>query len=223
MFQLTNAVKSGNLKEVVYLLDNKTLDIEIDPTNCLLYAAEREYLPILKTLISHGANVSSYGALLLRQPIINGYLDIVQELLKHGACVTRKMLNMAADRGQLKIVKELLKYGVQPGIHTLKASLTKDHKDIVKELIFHGMQTEIIENLCFSRWNKYQGDKDILYTWWIYLPPWSIKTHKFYPTKFKSEVNIWLLVSRRLGTNILSKDMKFYIIKVLALLWLQNE
>ena len=49
-----------------------------------------------------------------------------------------------------------------------------------------------------------------------YLPTWRKNTHFHYPWKFKKGVKTWLMICKRMGKSKISKDICFYIVKILA-------
>lgn len=55
-----------------------------------------------------------------------------------------------------------------------------------------------------------------------YLPTWRKNTHFHYSWEFKREVKTWLMICKRIGKTKMSKDICFYIIKILAKMYITD-
>lgn len=152
---LIMAAQLGHVDIVRYLLDqgadfNKKLNNEEFGATPLDQAIVFGHLEILKMLLDSGAALNSNS---LYSAAENGYLPIVQELVKRGVKLDDEgdiALVAAAENGHFDVVKWLLVNGVtlKPMVNASRAPLLlavkNGHEDIVAELLDRGAQIDIV-------------------------------------------------------------------------------
>ena len=80
----------------------------------LIYASRNGYLPVVKYLTEHGADITALLNEALRWASLNGHLEIVKYLVEHGADITARSnqaVRWASENGHLSVMKYLLENG----------------------------------------------------------------------------------------------------------------
>jgi len=127
-------------------------------STALMFAAERGFLDILKTLAAAGANVNHqnrYGFTALHAAVSNNHPEIAKFLLEHGAEVDavdqqgQTALYFAAERGHLELARMLVAKGADVNRKAKKnwpplyAATTSNSLEVAKFLIENGAQVNI--------------------------------------------------------------------------------
>ena len=127
-------------------------------STALMFAAERGFVEIVKTLLAQGANLNhqnKYGFAALHAAASNNHAEVVKLLLEKGAQVDPRdelgqtPLYFAAERGYLEVVRLLVARGAdvhQPskkGWPPLYAATSGNFPEVVKFLIEHGAKVNV--------------------------------------------------------------------------------
>jgi serine/threonine-protein phosphatase 6 regulatory ankyrin repeat subunit B len=147
----------NNCRKAIRLLLEYGEDVNQNDKNGATYlmkASLNERVPIVKTLLKNGANVSLKGAkwndTALHFGCIGGSLEVVDLLIKHGAKIdTRNKrgvtpLMYASAKGHVKIVERLLGKGadvnvkLNNGVTALKIAQKRKHHEVEEILKRHG-------------------------------------------------------------------------------------
>ena len=127
-------------------------------STALMFAAERGFLDILKTLAASGASVNhknKYGFTALHAAVSGNHPEVVRFLVEHGAEVDavdhqgQTPLYFAAERGHLELTRFLVEKGADVNRKAKKnwpplyAATTSNSLEVAKFLIEHGAQVNI--------------------------------------------------------------------------------
>ncbi len=140
-------------EEYVVFLETLGMKPE-DPTIDMDWAIEKGYLPVIRYLVEHGADIHTPGNRALRTAAENGHLLIVQYLVERGAVVNGAVyqyspLIYGAQYGHLPIVKYLVEHGADAHANdsaALRYSAQNGHLPVVQYLIEHGVDIHVRED-----------------------------------------------------------------------------
>ncbi|XP_062575328.1 ankyrin repeat domain-containing protein 50-like [Saccostrea cucullata] len=155
---LHSAATSGHLAIVEYLVEHGA-DVNLlssSKENPLYFAAMKGHLHIIRYLLDHGADIcGSIDTSSLCVASGEGYLEVVEELIKRGADVNlcdrneQSPLCYASKSGHLKTVKFLLQNDadINVGASCLSSACKGGHLDVV-EFLINKVNVNQVSDIC---------------------------------------------------------------------------
>lgn len=164
---LHHAAFSGSLETVNCLLKQKNICVDAvnyDNETPLWVSASYGQLPVMKTLLNHGARwnkVDKHGNSLLHTAT---EVEVVNYLLKNfkGAINTQNNsgttpLHTAVEEQRLLVLLRLLQHGADPTIKDYFDSSPLDTGQLTAEETLHTPANQIVRILVGAEWNKYSN------------------------------------------------------------------
>ena len=137
------AVQKCNLPYIEYLV---SLGIKDNINRALCYSIYHNKIELVEFLISNGANINTNNNYPLRTSARNGYLELVDILLRHKCKLDIAALHWSAKNGYFNIVKLLAENGIDIRANkegALIVSASGGHLNIVKYLVGLGCNINV--------------------------------------------------------------------------------
>ncbi len=150
------AAQMGNLKLVIFLLENKNIDITYQNYLAICVAADNNQIEIVKYLIEKGIDINIDNCYILRTACHEGYMELIKYAVEQGSDIhilNEYALLCSVDNNQADVVKYLLELGADIHVknnYVLRKAIYKGYLKILTYAIQYNVNinNDIIINAC---------------------------------------------------------------------------